>query len=300
MTQLIPFQTQFDTDWAYAGYGGMRGIGTGSINLSGVTAPVNQAYLYWHGPTNTTNATANATVNFNGNSVTGTNIGFSDNNCWQFLNSQAYLADVTSFVTGGGAYSLAGFVQNGADINGASLLAFFKDGDTTNNRDVVLFHGNDSNINNIYDPPGWDINLTGINYDGMGSARLVMGVSDGQSFPDDALTYTLNGVPQTPLAPTGPIFEGDSVPNGPSAANTNGGLWDIKPFSLNLGAAGPKTIRITTGVNSDCLSAVHVAVDLPAGAAPGRPTSVPEPTSGLGLLTVSALTVIVRSLRGKK
>ncbi|MGH2414946.1 MAG: hypothetical protein ACRDEA_14905, partial [Microcystaceae cyanobacterium] len=89
------FETQFDTDWTSAGFGGMRGIGTGSITLSGVSGTVNQAYLYWNGPTNSSNANANANVTFDGNAVTGTNIGFSDDNFWGFDNSQAYRADVT-------------------------------------------------------------------------------------------------------------------------------------------------------------------------------------------------------------
>jgi len=42
--------------------------------------------------------------------VTGVNIGFSDDNCWSYLNSQAYRADVTELVRrhGNGTYSLTG------------------------------------------------------------------------------------------------------------------------------------------------------------------------------------------------
>jgi hypothetical protein len=38
------------------------------------------------------------------------------------------------------------------------------------------------------------------------------------------------------------------------------------------------TLNITSGVNSDCLSCVLIAIDLPAGAAP-PPNGVPEPGS---------------------
>jgi hypothetical protein len=187
------FQTQFDTDWAYAGYGGMRGIGTGNINLSGTSGPINKAYLYWHGPTNSTDPNANANVVFNGNNISGTNIGFSDDNFWSRQNSQAYRADVTSLVTGDGNYSLSGFVQNQAEINGVSLIAFFDDGNNANNVDVVLYNGNDANFQNSFDPLGWNISLSGINYTS-GTGKIVMGVSDGQNFgPNDDGDLLLNG-----------------------------------------------------------------------------------------------------------
>jgi hypothetical protein len=278
-TDIAPFTTQYNTDWTYAGYGGMRDIGTGTITLSGVSGTVSSAYLYWQGPSNSTDQNANATVLFAGTSVTGVWRGFSSDNCWGYDNSIAYRADVTSLVTGNGSYSLADFVKDGGNvnINGASLVVFFDDGDTTNNRDVVLFDGNDSNIDNSYDANGWNVTLSGINYMS-GNAAIVLGVSDGQTFLDDALI--VNG---TTLVPSGAIFQGDSVPNGASAGATNGGLWDIKPFDVtSYLSPGLNTLQLTSGVFEDCLSCVHVAIDLPAGAAP---PAVPEPASLVLMLT---------------
>ncbi len=267
---IAEFETVFATDIASAGFGGMRGIGDGEIVLTGVSGTVTEALLYWHGPTNSEDATANADVTFAGTDISGANIGFSDNNCWGFDNSQAYRADVTSLVTGDDTYSLANFLGSNADINGASLIAFFNDGDDTNNRDVVLFDGNDSNIPNTFDADGWNVTLPGINYD-TGSANMELHVSDGQSFPDDALT--LNGT--IALAPSGPTFDGDSVPNGPSATSTSGGLWDIKAFDVTSGLApGDNTLTLTTGLGSDCLSLIVAAVDLPGGAAPNQPPTI--------------------------
>ena len=40
---------------------------------------------------------------------------------------------------------------------------------------------------------------------------------------------------------------------------------------------GPNTLTVTTGVNSDYLSLVALAIDLPAGAAPPPPPPIPEP-----------------------
>jgi hypothetical protein len=278
-TDLAPFTTIFNTDWTTAGYGGMRGIGTGTIALSGVSGPVSHAYLYWHGPAQSADAGANANVTFAGTAITGTFLGISSDNCWGFPDSLAYRADVSSLVSGNGNYSLANFLKPGiADINGVSLVVFYDDGNSANNRDVVMFDGNDSNIPNPYDAPGWNITLAGINYS-TGTAAITFGVSDGQTFPDDAVN--VNGLP---LVAAGAVFQGDSVPGGPGGP-ANGFLWDIKSFdATSFLTPGLNTFNITSGVNSDCLSCVHIAIDLPAGAAP---PAVPEPGSlallGLGL-----------------
>ncbi len=280
------YQTVFNTDWTQVGYGGMRGLGTGSVNLTGVTGTVTRSYLYWHGPTNSSDANINASVTFNGTPITGTNIGFSDDNFWGFDNSQAYRADVTSLVSGNGLYSLANFNKSSAEINGVSLLAFFDDGDSSNNRDVVLYEGNDANFANQFDPAGWDATLSGINYSS-GTASLVAGVSDGQNFgASDDGDLRVNGT----IIASGGIFQGNSVPNGPGGPN-NGGLWDVRTFDITSSLSpGTNSLNVTlqAGVN-DALSLISLAIDLPAGAAPPLPTSTPEPSLLLGLLTLGIL-----------
>jgi hypothetical protein len=260
-----PFQTVFNTDFRVAGVGGLRNTGTGTITLSGVSGPINKAYLYWHGPTNSANPLANANIFVNGNAVAGTNIGFSDNNCWGFQNSQAYRADVTSLITGDGAYVLTGLGAGTVNSNGASLVVFFNDGIPTNNRDVVIFDGNDSNINNPFDAPGWNVTLSGINYT-TGSASLQMHVADGQTFVDDAIV-----VNASTLVPTGGIFDGATVPSANNGPGNNGSLWDIRtfPFTSFL-VPGPNTFVMTSGAAGDCLSLIVAIVDLPTGAAPNQ------------------------------
>lgn len=279
-TDLTRFRTIFDTNFVAAGIGGMRAQGTGSIELAGVTGTVTQAYLYWHGPSRTDpNGAGNSNVTFAGTSITGTFLGVSSDNCWGFSNSLAYRADVTSLITGNGTYALADFIKTGVDINGASLIVFFDDGDDSNNRDVVLFNGNDSNISNQFDALGWNITLAGIDYSS-GEANAQFHVSDGQSFPDAAVIA--NG--QT-IAAAGAVFQGNTVPS--AGRDNNGLLWDIRNFSVtSLLNPGLNTLNITSGQNSDCLSCVLIAIDLPAGAAPPDPNPVPEPGS-LALLGLS-------------
>jgi hypothetical protein len=294
-TDLINFKTVYNTDFASAGVGGMRGNGTGTITLAPGINPgtVTEAYLFWHGPSNAAPAdapTANATVTFNGTNVTGAFLGISSDNCWGFQNSLAYRADVTSLVTGSGSYALTNFTKPGnIDVNGASLIVFYNDGISTNNRDVVMFNGNDSNIPNPYDANGWNITLAGINYSS-GTASAQFHVSDGQTFTDAPVIA--NGTDIT-AGLNGNIFQGDSTPPVPPVGNGN--LWDIKNFSVtSLLSPGLNNLNITSGVAGDCLSCVMIAIDLPAGAAP-QPNPAPEPaTLGLVGAALAGLAVVRR------
>ncbi len=77
----------------------------------------------------------------NDHPVLGINIGTSSDNCWQFENSQAYRADVTSLVTGNGTYALTGLGSGEVNTNGASLIVFFDDGNPGNDRTPFLSPG---------------------------------------------------------------------------------------------------------------------------------------------------------------
>ena len=262
-----------NTDVDEFGYGGMRGDGSGSIAVSGVSAPVLHAFLYWNGPTDSTDADSNSAVTFAGTPITGANIGTASSNCWEnsvpsFSNSQSYRADVTALVTGNDAtYSLADFTKPGnIDINGVALVVFYDDGNSGNDRTVVLWNGNDSNVlpfnGTTWPVDGWDETISDVPYPGSGSASLDVVVSDGQTFTDDALL--VNG---TEIAPTGGIFQGDSTPAGPFSAN--GDLWDVESFDItSLLSSGPNDVQVTTGEVADCLSLVVAAANVPASTAP--------------------------------
>jgi hypothetical protein len=282
---IAPFQTVFNTDWSASGISGLRGLGTGNIAVAGVSGSVTSAFLYWHGPTNSTNPAANASVTLNGSAVTGTNIGFSDDNFWGFTNSQAYRANVTPLVTGNGSYTIANTIKPGVEINGASLIVFYNDGNASNNRDVVMFDGNDANFANPFDPVGWAATLSGINYSG-GPASVVLGVSDGQNFTaSDDTPIFLNGAP---FAVPPDRFEGASLPNAGGGVS-NGGLWDILSLDATpFLSVGPNTLALTTGNPvDDALSLIHLAFDLPAGSAPPPPNGAPEP----GTLALVAMAI---------
>ena len=153
-------RTVDNTDFVSSGVSGIGAAGTGTISVSGVTGSVTKALLFWHG-INTSSAGAvygSATPSVNSVAVVGASRGDAGNNCWGPGSSRTYVADVTSLVPGNGAYDLAGMASTpGDDANGESLIVFFNDGNPANNRDVVLFEGNDSNFPQGYpgDDEGW-------------------------------------------------------------------------------------------------------------------------------------------------
>jgi hypothetical protein len=254
-------QTIYNTDLGIFALG-MRDVGSGSIPVAGVAGRVTRAILFWHGPTDSTNPAFNANVQFAGRAVTGTNIGFSADNFWNSLNSQAYMADVTAYVSGNGSYALSGFAVK---TNGASLWVFYDDGNPNNNRDIILFVGNDSNFSSSYDSAGWNIVLSGITY-GSGTAFMRFYASDGQNFgSNDDGSLSVNGT----VIATGGIFQGAS-PRTPDAGVTNGSLTDVLSFAITSflrTGLNTLTVSLSTGIN-DAVSAIAVAADVPAGAAP--------------------------------
>ena len=281
----ITFQeTIYHTDYAAAAVGGLRDSTKASLSLAGVSGTVNKAYLYWHGPMNSTNPLANASIRLNNQPVTGVNIGYSDDNCWGYNNSQAYRADVTGLVKKerNGTYFLTQFVKQGTNINanGASLMVFFNDSNTNNNRDIVLFHGNDSNAENFYDAPGWNVNLTGLSYTS-GNGYVQLHVSDGQIYEDESLKVN-GGI----VEERGQVFQGTTVSaanNGPSGT---GRLWDVATYDITpILEAGSNTIAITHGyigtperARGDCVSLIAAVINLPAGTVPPPPPANLAPT----------------------
>jgi hypothetical protein len=280
-------ETVYNTDFTSAGVGGMRNSQSATLTLRGISGTVDKAYLYWAGPMNTTDQLASATIRLNGVQVVGQNIGLSDDNCWGYDVSQAYRADITARVQAdrNGDYLLNDYLHQGTNINanGASILVFYSDGNTNNNRDIVIFEGNDSNAQNPYDQLGWNITLSGINYTS-GSASIQVHVSDGQVYPDDAVI--LNG---STLEPAGSVFQGKSVPSANDGPMGFGSLWDIFNWDVTpVLSPGLNTLNLTHGyIGHDCVSLIVAAINLPMGSAPPPPpVNHPPVVTGTPLITL--------------
>lgn len=270
--------THANVDWTSAGVAGIGSLGSGDITVSGVSGTVTKAYLYWHGINNSGIGAVydNANVTINGNPVVGTNIGDSSTNCWGAGSASAFRADVTAFVSGDGSYTVAGLASDAShNANGASLVVIFDDGNNSNNRDVVIFEGNDSNIPQGYpgEDDGWHASLSPIDYGG-GPVAAQLHVGDGQSFSDGALTYqTANGLLVIPDSTV--LYDGKSLPTAGNSRTTNGDLWDIHNFDITAAFGGvPASATLDIDgmyPSSDCLALVTLVLDLEPGSAPPPP-----------------------------
>ena len=251
-----------NTDIVTAGLGGLYGAGGGTLTLSGVRAgTVTSAWLYWSGPTASSDPNVNATISFAGTAITGANIGVAAANCFGgsgIINSQAYRADVTALVSGDGAYAIANTTKDGlvARADGASLIVFFGDGNAGNDRRVYLYEGNDSNEPSTNEPAfTWDATLDGIEYSS-GDAQLTLHVANGQAGDNDG-TFELDGV----TFASGTAFQGTSVPS----ATPTLGLWDIQSWDITPSLqAGTNTLALTHALVTDCLGLIVTTVSVVA------------------------------------
>ena len=299
-------------DWTAAGVGGVSG-GTGVISLSGVSGTVRQAFLYWHGidepELGGDGVYDNEAIVFAGHPIVGIPIGDSGTNCWPTIDqatgtSRSFRADVTDFVPGNGRYTLSGLsAKTGHSANGASLIVFFDDGSSENDRDVVVFEGNDSNVVGFPgEDDGWHATLTGIQYSG-GSVTAQLHVADGQSFPDNSLTFT-STVSSVSIPDTDTLWDGVSVPNFGASRADNGSLWDIHSFDLTnaFSEHGQYTLSMdgqqfsgTSMVTGDCLSLVVLLLDFQAGSVPPPTTSTAPTTSTTTTTTSTATSTSIRT-----
>lgn len=260
------FNTFKSTDFVSVGVGGLRDKGTGTINLPNTFSysTVTKAFLYWAGVSAAPSG-AGQQINVNSSKVTGVRIGYS--NAEGFASSQAYRTDITALLraTTGRALQLSGF--GNLNANGASIIVFYSDGNSGNNRDVVVINGNDSTIGfdsiggvpeAATDEYGWHVGLANLKYTAL-PTNLQLHVSDGDpNQPDGGI---LIGPVPAILEDDGNIFNGTSVPGG--------GRWDIKNFSLNPALLLPvNNLIVGSRHNEDRLNLIVAVFDLPAGLAP--------------------------------
>ena len=94
----------------------LRNRGFGTINLTGVPvgATITKAYLVW----SVLNSVESANLKvgtFKGVNITGSKAGEGADPCWGAGSGYSYRADVTSLVTGNGAYALTNFASGQTD-----------------------------------------------------------------------------------------------------------------------------------------------------------------------------------------
>ncbi len=248
-----------NTDFLTFGIGNLRDVKEGAIEISGISGDIIQAFIYWHGIK--PSVTETNSLNVNGTVVIAENLGYSDSNCWGsegYNVSQTLKANITALVesTRNGIYELKDFGD--LNPNGASIVVFFNDGDASNNRDVTLLEGNDSNIyfagiNDELlapeDPEGWAVDFPSFSYD-TGSALLQLHVGDGQNSNDG--TIRLN----SEYLAGGFMFDG-----------ALGAFWDINSYEINsFLTSGENSLSLSGITGTDCLSLVLAIVNVPTSA----------------------------------
>jgi cysteine-rich repeat protein len=270
-TTIKRARTETGVDWTSAGIGGVP-AGSASITVSGVTGSVKAAYLYWDGMNlgSTTSIYNNGIIQLNGHSIGGQKIGDSSSNCWGSGGTRAYFADVTSYVTGNGTYSLTGLATSPTyQVNGASLIVVFDDGDPSNDKDLIIYEGNDSTDFDKYagvEDGGWHGLLDGVPYKG-GTVRMQFHVADGQSVgggSDSDVTLQATASDLLVLPDTVSTFDGKSVPLQGTSRSPGDALWDIETFDVStlFSSHGTFDIAITSEPHAaDCIALVVLVVE---------------------------------------
>ena len=205
---------------------GLRGVGSGQINLTGVPVEANiyQAYLYW-----ATLGFANTYTQptLNGQAATGQLIGTTSDTCWGVQNNFVYRANVTNLVTGNGSYAVAGLPGNlagGNDSQGASLVVVYRQ----NTAPLTTIVINDGAVALNFEPISYTNTINGFMASSpVGNAQVTYLVGDGQA-DWDGDNISFNGTPLASGAFSGvdgsdwdsPTFDVTSLAGGSSAETT--------------------------------------------------------------------------------
>ncbi|GAB4222871.1 MAG: hypothetical protein Kow0062_21730 [Acidobacteriota bacterium] len=234
-------RTETDVNWVSGGASGLSKNGLGVIRLSGINGPVRRAFLYWHGIDLVRNGGDgvydNEVVTVNGFPVRGVPIGDGPTNLWGEGSSRAFRADITTSVFGDGDYVIAGLsAKPGHSANGVSMVVLFDDRNPANNRNLAFFEGNDANFAEGFpgETDGWSALLEPVIWWG-GRVRVQLHVADGQTLPDDAITFDTGEGSRT-FPDSLFRFDGKSVPHfgGSRTGSVSGSsnLWDIHNYSI--------------------------------------------------------------------
>lgn len=233
---------------------GMRNRGYGDITISGIPAgsTIENAYLYWD-ILDDTESPSFAQGNFNGNPITGTKIGEGADPCWAPTMNFAYRADVTSYVTGNGIFSLTDFASGRRDgydpwlnqlptpqIEGASLVVVYRN-PTLPMQNIIIYDGAQSLIGTEYSHT-----ITGFTASSpVTSASITYIGADGQT--NGAERTYFNGVL---------VGDNDWDGSDPQAGAPYrfGNLWDTNTYDVTtLVNAGATSATARTSSINDCL-----------------------------------------------
>jgi hypothetical protein len=169
-----------------------------TLNLSGIPAgsTIVAAFVNWTYLTDLPGDSTEAGITINGTVVNGTLAGTGTPDLgWGRTTTASYMADVTSLITGNGAYSIGSAVDDavtGAYGEGFSLLAVFSNPASPLNH-VNVFAGLTSNFSNppeTFEPARAVYTFNLGPYVG-GPAHFFINALDGQVAPD---TFTINGI----------------------------------------------------------------------------------------------------------
>ena len=263
--------------------------GQGTLEVAGLSGTVNKAWLYWkgieylnslHGFVGGNGTYDEPEIRFDGQLISGTLVAANGSvDCHPTganipASGALYRADVTSFVRarGNGSYAFAGLSDglesvandSGAhSANGLSLLIYYDDGNSANDRRIDQYEGQLSNTENGQ----WDAAFP-LDYIG-GSVELILHVSDGQQVHQvdgDTLFRTRPG--RSHASPAiyrlnGGVFadglakySGLSVPSMNRAGGRSSDLWDIRrvPLTMQFNRAGRYVTNMFQRLEGDCVS----------------------------------------------
>jgi hypothetical protein len=270
-TGIRPAGTVTNTDYRVYALAGLRDWVAGTpLTVTGLVGQVRQSWLYVHSAIMPTFPTLRG-VNLGASGRIAEVVGVAADSCETTNRSFLTRFDVTDLVHSNGVYFLGNLFEGAAGevfrtVNGVSLLVCYDDGDDSNNVDLTLYHGNDSNEDGLYDPTGWQTLLSDLVYAG-GTAKLGLHVAYGEALPEAPIA--INGLlwqAQTNH------FDGLSVPKVSSEALA---LWDVVEFDLAPQLLpGTNQLLFTsnrTTNTQDCVNLCLATVTQPA-ARPQRPT----------------------------